>query len=682
MKRGQKKGNVLPTKSSGKASKVNGSVKASSTSHRMFSDLPKEVIQHIFNYQPFVEIRISESFAIMTGGCCFKFMDRSKKLFASCYRNYSMMDVLVFRQVFGKCKYYQYTSTMFDLDYPLTLRLVMIYPNIKFCSVELENCVDNFYFQYFFNRRVMTDMFLTVALSKVHILNFSNGCRNKKFRGGSTLNTLRFIRESVMKNFLQPCGVEQLISIEMRDIIVREHQLDALQCLWEVFTPHEVVVHETLKEGYMSRFETIQHQDGEIEKLKIEPVKPDEHNTVNISTLGQYLEYLQSAVISIMLNENQEQQQLFNSQNPSLDTSSIYQKLPTINHTVNFLLFQTMDCNDTARAFRQCVTSLGYYEKQVTTNQYYQFQRRERAFHLFTFFPQLTKLTFIVDNSSETLDDVVRLFKRYLPNLTDIDIRGGVHTAISIRTLLRDFPYLERVSLHLSVRAYLKPKTDAKGSGHMQTPTLAVGVPYLNETRCVKEIRVAPVPSASPLMISFDKETFLKQVVNTKLTSLKGDFLLTMGTEKLLPQTCLKKLALTQPTYNIFGKLELYKIFVQMTGLRVLYIHESMLDWRPKGYRPSPIDTYEKLMAEYKENAPAWEQKFKIYCKKEKSPLKKLLAEHKTLSKVTIFYRTMQKSSPDNHTIEEFEKKLAQLYESYVMQKHKNLKFRLISVME
>ncbi|EFC48979.1 predicted protein [Naegleria gruberi] len=654
-------------------------------SNRTFSDLPKEIIQHIFNFQAYLEIKIVESYAmgVKKKLGCIKLDGHSKKLILSRFDTSKVANIseLIFNQVFGKCKYYQYSSTLYDCNYPITNRLVMLYPNVKVCTVELENCVDDFYFQYFFRKRLVDDLFLRVAFTKLHKVVFSNGYKKEKFCGGSTLCTLRFIRELLMKRLYDPCGREQLISIDMQKIVLRENNLEILLQMWEAFTSHEIVVSESLKEGFLSRFETREYDGGKF--LDSRKAVIEDKENVELFTLTQYLEHLQNTIIEIMFKDGDKE--VFNA-GEKVDTNTFLEKLPEIRQT-KFNLFNTMKSNHLAQTFRSLINSLGYFEKRVP-NVPQNPLRRERIFQFFSYFNYLKKLTFVVDSPTECLEETMKLIKKYLPNLKHMDIRGGFHSPASLAMLLRDFPSLRSVVIYLTIRAYPKviPGNDSSGNAYIYSPSVGVGVPYLNDLNSsVKYVRVQPNPS-STLSIAFDRETFLKQIVNKKIQSLKGDFMLAGGAEKLLPISSLGKLVLYKANYNVFERFDFLKVLSQTKSLRVLYIHESLLNWRPKGYKPT-VEFFQKESMEYARDLNAWKMKFKIYCKKEKTPLKKLLSECKNITKVKVYYRSIKAFSDSTNTAKEIlvelENQMAKMYMEYIGQRFKHLeRFSMVPVLE
>ncbi|KAG2392622.1 hypothetical protein C9374_011347 [Naegleria lovaniensis] len=671
-----------PTKS--KNSTINGYM-----THRTFPDLPMEIIQHIFSFQPYLEIIIAERYSFgkdLRG--CLKLSDRSRKIiFSHCdehlINNYSRF---IFCQIFGKCKYYQYSSTMYDQYFPLTHRLVMIYPNIKICTVEIENSMDDFYFTYFFQRRLMDDLFLRVALTKMQKLMLANPYKKRKNCGGSTITIMRFIRDTLMKYFKSPCG-KSLNAIDMGNIMLRENYLDLLQILWEGFTSHEVIVNDYLKEGYLSRFEPKETEYSVNLEYK-KPTLDKETNTLTFSTLSQYLEYLQSTIISIMLNENKDQ--FFNKSAEKMDSQSFFEKLPLLNHTINFNLFHTMKSNYLALSFRSTITSLSYFEKKLNQNtqqqqhQQQNIQRREKIFQMLTCFPNLTKLTFVVDSQTEPLDETVKLLKKYLPGLKHIDLRGGLHSRSSLSMLLREFPKMTSVVLYLSLRTYPKQTNNEQcsnnGYAYAYSPSVGVGIPFLNDIReTVKCIQAQPNP-ASKLAIVFDRETFLKQIVNKKIQSLTGDFILVGGAEKLLPLSSLYKLVLFKPNYNMFEKYDFLKVLSQTKTLRILYIHESLLGWRPKGYKPT-VEFFENELEEFNTDHEGWQQKFKIFCKKERTPLKRLLLDGKSLVKVKIFYKSIRHlCEQGKEKLYDLEKLLIDLYIQYISHKYRHIRFLMTPV--
>ncbi|KAF0975074.1 hypothetical protein FDP41_005827 [Naegleria fowleri] len=651
--------------------------------HRTFTDLPMEIIQNIFSFQPYLEIIIAERYAFGNDNRgCLGLAERSRKIiFSHCdehlIHNYSHF---LFCQVFGKCKYYLYSSTMYDQCFPLTNRLVMIYPNIKICTVEIENSMDDFYFTYFFQRRLMDDLFLQVALTKMQKLMFANAYKKRKNCGGSTMTTMRFLRDTLMKNFKNPCG-RALISFDMGNIMLRENYLDLLQILWEGFTSHEVIVNDYLKEGYLSRFES-KESENSVDFESNKPTLDKETNTLTCRTLSQYLEYLQSTIISIMLNENKDQ--IFNKSVEKIDLQSFFEKLPLLNHTVNFNLFHTMKSNYFALSFRSTIVSLSYFEKKLQNNTQ-QSQRREKVFQMFTCFPNLTKLTFVVDSQTEPLDETVKLFQKYLPNLKQIDLRGGLHSRTSLNMLLRGFPKMTSVVLYLSLRTYPKQSNNehhsSNGYAYAYSPSVGVGVPFLNDIGDkLKCIQVQPNP-ASKLSIVFDRETFLKQIVNKKIQSLKGDFIMAGGAEKLLPLSSLYKLVLFKPNYNMFEKYDFLKVISQTKTLRILYIHESLLGWRPKGYKPT-VEFFQNELEEFNTDNEGWKQKFKIFCKKEKTPFKRLLLDGKSLLKVKIFYKSIRNlcETQGREELYHLEKLLIDLFSQYISHKYKNIRFLMTPV--
>ncbi|KAL9642695.1 hypothetical protein ABK040_009774 [Willaertia magna] len=360
------------------------------------------------------------------------------------------------------------------------------------------------------------------------------------------------------------------------------------------------------------------------------------------------------------------------------ELESIYlHKLPlrenTYNYFFNFFTNQEYKYGisifkDTIKSqqLRSLIKSICFHEKTI--------QEREQIFQLFTFFPNIKHLTFVIENNNEKLDDLIKLFKKYLPKIYSIEIRGGYHTHYSITNLLKEFKFLRNLVIYLNDKIYKNNhQFDSSNS-------FGLGVPHLQELNKkiskLKSIKIIPQP-CSNLSIVFDKESLLKQIIQTGIKYLKGDFMLIGGSEKLLLQSNIYKLMLTKSNFiTLAGKFDFLKILTQMKSLRELVIHEGLLHWRPTKYFKPTLDSFLDLFKEYELNNFAFEKKFKIYCKKEKSPLKKLLIENKNIYSIVIKYKTiemieLEKFKDNNLTL--LEKKIVKLFECYIRKRFYHL---------